>query len=182
MQLEAAIAVAQPADAVRAQAEAFLESRGYRRSAAAFARGSLWGTLSALDPRRWKASVTMKTLSTGHVGVRFDVNTIGHLRILPSEQKFWEDELSGVAAVLKGEAPPNLDALDAATKAEGRRTVGVVLGTVTSMSVACGIAQVIGASRGVSLPPYLVGVGAGVGMLVGLGVAARTGTTDRPRR
>jgi hypothetical protein len=173
MDLESVVAVEGPEDAL-ARAQAFLESRGYRRTAAGLVRGSFWGTLSGLDPRRWKASVTVKMFATGHCGVRFDVDTTGHLNLLPSERKFWDDELGALCAVLRGEPPPNLDALDAATKAEGWRTAGIVLACATVMTVALAIVQVVGARSGVRLPPGFPGVGAGVGIVVGLMIAART--------
>lgn len=180
MKLEAVVAVAQPADEAAARAQAFLQSRGYRRGTADFVRGSLWGTLSALDPRKWKARVSIRILKADHCGLVFDVNTAGHPFLLPSERRFWDGELEALSSVLRGETPtPELDIADAATRAAGWRAVWFALGCATSMAIGCGVVQIMLARQRIAPPPGLVGVGAGVGVAVGLALAARTAADRR---
>jgi hypothetical protein len=173
MELETVVAVDHPADAVRARAQAFLAARGYRRTDTGFVRGSLWGTFTALNPRKWKAHVSVTTLASGHCGLRFDVNTTGHVTILPSERKFWEDELEATACVVRGDPAPDLDVVEAETKAAGWRTVQVMLAYAISLATAFGILQVVLARKGVVLPPGFTGIGAGVGAVLGLRTATK---------
>src|SRR5688572_19599374 len=105
MLLERAVTSADPEEAVASRARRFLESRGYRADGDSFRRGSLWGSWFSVTPRKWGARATVLAAGQDRYDIKIDVSVSGRVAML-SELKFWNEELSAIAAVIEGTAAP----------------------------------------------------------------------------
>jgi hypothetical protein len=153
-------------DVVRARVGSFLSARGCRLNGDAFSRGSLFGTLTGLNPRRWKVRATLQSESPGRFRLRFDVNTTGQM-VTDGERQFWEQEFAATLAVVVGAQPPNFDSTGAAVASANRGAVKAMLLYAVIGGAAFGLLQYVAHRNGATLLPGFTGIGAGLGVAFG---------------
>lgn len=163
MQLESNLDCQDEPALVRERFCAFLTSRGYRAEGGAMLRGSWWGTLTSFKPSKWAVRATLEPRDGHSHSLRFEVNTTGQV-VTDQERKFWNDEFQAALSVAGGGEAGELEQAAASATASGKK----ILLYAASCSVAFGVIEYIARSRGLPVPPGLAGVGAGVGVAMGL--------------
>ena len=146
----------------------FLLGRGFRRERDALVRGSLWGTLSGINPKRWAARVSLGPEPGGGSRLRFDINTIGHPLISEAEHGFWNEEFEAAVVALEGGNPPDVSSTERAVVSSTLRLLGFTVLYAFVFAFAFGLVMVLARQLGISLPKPLTGVGAGIGVWLGI--------------
>jgi len=109
MRLEKDIVLDVPADQALARAALFLTQAGYRPSKGnnipvEYHRGSLQGSLLGFSPKAWKAVACLRFSEESGVHtlhINLNIRTIGQI-VTEAERRFWETELSALAATVLG--------------------------------------------------------------------------------
>jgi hypothetical protein len=98
----------------RNRAKLYLENLAYKpvsiQPDMIFRRGSVLGSLTSFTPRSWRVKVTIeyKSLDQGtYAAVAFNINTSGQV-VTDNERKFWNEELSGLEAIIAGTVSPDV--------------------------------------------------------------------------
>jgi hypothetical protein len=108
MKGELKVQTSAPKEIVLDRVAKYMKSRGYSALAQPpfiiFTRGSLLGSLTAFNPAKWKAkvSVELNTLADGstEAAITCTVNTTGQ-RLLNTEMDYWNAELQELAQVIR---------------------------------------------------------------------------------
>lgn len=129
--------------------------------------------VTGLNPKRWAVKVSIDSASEGVCHVLFEVNTAGHPFISDAERTFWERELSAAGSVLRGESIPDLSEDVRKVTSSSVRMVLYTLSCSVAFAFGVGLLQVLARRYGVDTPGSLTGVGAGIGVAVGMHMSRR---------
>jgi hypothetical protein len=166
MKLERTFIVRQPDAVVKERVRSFLSAADYRElslSPMKYQRGSLFGTLTALSPKKWQADALVETEPAGetqtNVRLKLDVNTTGHI-VLPKEIDYWQSEMDSFEQdITSGEIK-----VESLNKSAGAVKSSVIKGMMIFLLAAV----LVGVPAGVLLGLLLEIRAARYGVLIGL--------------
>lgn len=132
MKLERQVQVEATREQATKRVHAFFASTGYRPArgkALVYERGSLLGSWTGFEPRRWftRATVTLDGSAFGPVTVRLDlhVNASGQM-VTPEENAYWESELARFDEAMRSGAVDNAALASEAATIQAKSTSWVV--------------------------------------------------------
>jgi hypothetical protein len=137
----------------------FLGARGYRGTRGTseervFHRGSCFGSLTGISPRRWTVRLSVSVLPSSRVAIAFDINDTFQT-VTEGERAFWADEAAGLLAAIEGRPFPR--APSGSRAAAAARALGPALLAIVLISALGGalwvVAQLLLLVPGLERPP-----------------------------